>query len=170
VIEVKFLGLIISTEGVRMDPAKLEAVVNWPSPQNVKYVQRFLGFANFYCQFISSFSAIAAPLSRLTRKDVKFQWLDEEKATFLWIMERFKGGSMLAHFDPAKPCIIETDASNYVTAAVLSRVDDQGILCPVAFQTRKMSPAECNYKTYDKELLAIIRAFKEWEPELLGTE
>jgi hypothetical protein len=104
------------------------------------------------------------------RKDVKFRWLDGGKAAFLWIKERFKDGFMLVLFNPAKPCGMETDEADFVTAAVLSQVDDQAIFCPVAFLSKNMSPAKCNYKIYNKELLAIIRAFEEWEPELLRTD
>jgi hypothetical protein len=61
---------------------------------------------------------------------------------------------------------VETDASDYVSTGVLSQYDDQGILHPVAFFSKKYSPAECNYEIYDKELMAIVRTFKEWRPEL----
>ena len=69
--EVKYLGLIITTEGVKMDPAKIDAIVNWPTPRNLKDVQAFLGFANFYRKFIFGYSGIAGPLTRLTRMEEK---------------------------------------------------------------------------------------------------
>ena len=76
---------------------------------------------------------------------------------------------ILRHFDPNEQCFVETDSSNYMNASVLSQPDDNGILHPVAYFSRRMSPAECNYEIYDKELLAIIRCFEEWKPELEGT-
>ena len=76
---------------------------------------------------------------------------------------------ILCHFDPSKQCFIETDLSDYVNASVLSQLDDEGVLHPVAYFSRKMAPAECNYEIYDKKLLAIIWCFKEWQPELEGT-
>lgn len=66
-------------------------------------------------------------------------------------------GTYLRHFDPSKQCFVETDSSDYVNAGVLSQMDDDGMLHPVAYFSRKMAPAECNYEIYDKELLTIIR-------------
>ena len=76
---------------------------------------------------------------------------------------------ILIHFDPSKECYVETDSSDYVSAGVLFQEDDNGVLHPVAFFSKQMVPAECNYEIYDKELLAIIRCFKEWRPELERT-
>ena len=76
---------------------------------------------------------------------------------------------ILRHFDPNEQCFVEIDSSNYVNAGVLSQPDNNGILHPVAYFSRRMSPAECNYEIYDKELLAIIWCFEEWKPELEGT-
>jgi hypothetical protein len=78
----------------------------------------------------------------------------------------FTSTPILARFDPDRDVIVETDASDYVSAGVLSQYDDEGILHPVAFFSKKHSPAECNYEIYDKELMAIVRAFEEWRPEL----
>jgi hypothetical protein len=81
----------------------------------------------------------------------------------------FTTAPILAHFDPDLECVVETDSSGYVTAGILSQKGKDGILHPVAFFSRKHSPAECNYEIYDMELLAIIRAFEEWRPELEGS-
>ena len=76
---------------------------------------------------------------------------------------------ILRHFDLIKQCFIETDFFNYVNAGVLLQIGDDGLLHPVVYFSRRMAPAECYYKIYDKELLAIIRCFKKWRPELKGT-
>jgi hypothetical protein len=76
---------------------------------------------------------------------------------------------VLRHFDPTRTCYVECDASDYVVAGVLSQKDDEGLLHPIAFFSSKMTPAECNYQIYDKELLAIVRAFETWRPDLEGT-
>ena len=76
---------------------------------------------------------------------------------------------VLRYFDPAKPAFLETDSSDYVTGGVLSQEDNEGILHPVAFYSYKMVPAECNYEIYNKELLAIVKAFENWRPELEGS-
>ncbi|KAI0995439.1 Transposon Tf2-9 polyprotein [Podosphaera aphanis] len=163
-----YLGLIIESGGIKMDPRKVETVKNWAAPKSLKDVQAFLGFANFYRRFIRGFSALAFPLTKLTRKNIPFVWSAEAHASFQALKTSFTTAPILAHFDPEKEITVETDASDYVTAGVLSQYNSNGILQPVAYFSKKHSPAECNYEIYDKELLAIIRAFEEWRPELEG--
>ena len=161
--ETKYLGLIIqsaSPEGhsrcVKMDPVKTSAIDTWKSPKCVKDVQGFLGFANFYRRFIKDFAKLAFSLTALTRKDKEFQWTPIEKMAFQAIKKAFSSAPVLLHFDPDKECTVETDASDYVSGAVLSQPHHEGILRPVAFMYRWHLPAECNYKLYDKELMAIV--------------
>lgn len=168
--KVTYLGLIISTEGIHMDPKKVSCIQEWPTPCTVRDIQRFLGFANFYRRFISEFSRLAAPLTELTKKNVPFVWDDTCESSFSRIKQAFKDGTMLAHFDPKLQTVLETDASDFVTAAVLSQYDKTGILRPVAFMSKKMIPAECNYEIFDKELLAIVNAFENWNTELGSVE
>ena len=172
--EVKYLGLIITTEGLKMDPKKINTILNWKVPRCVKDVQAFLGFANFYRRFIHGYSKIAAPLSNLTRKEQKlfmFPWARDspEQQAFQNLKEAFTSASVLAHFNPDAETWLERDASDYVVAAILSQRGMDGQIHPVAFLSKKMSPQECNYEIYDKELFAIVRAFEEWHPELAGT-
>jgi hypothetical protein len=166
--EVKYLGFIISTDGTKMDPAKVTTIQEWPTPMNVKDMQSFLGFANFYRRFIRGYSAIVAPLTRLTRKDTAFIWDTTCTDSFAALKHAFTTAPILRHFDYDCEAIVETDASDYVSAGILSQYDDEGILHPVAFFSKKHSPAECNYEIYDKELMAIVCAFEEWRPELEG--
>ena len=170
VTEVKYLGLIITTKGIRMDPEKLSAVLEWLPPKNIKDVQSFLGFANFYRRFIQGFSAIAGPLTQLTKKDHAFNWTPKYQAAFDGLKEAFTSAPILLHFDPEKEIVVETDVSDYVTTRVMSQYDDKGQLRSVVYFSTKMLPAECNYEIYNKELLAIIRAFEVWRLELEGTE
>jgi hypothetical protein len=172
--EVKYLGLIISVDGIKMDPSKVSTIRDWATPRSAHNVLAFLGFAGFYRRFIKGFSPIAAPLTNLTKgykkgKKNPFDWTPECNKAFTTLRDAFKEGSMLAHFDPLKETWVETDVSDYAVGGVLSQCDADGVLRPVAFFSHKFSPAECNYKIYDKELLAIIKAFKEWRPELAGT-
>lgn len=168
--EVGYLGLLISTNGIRMEPGKISAVLEWPTPRNVKDVRAFVGFANFYRRFIRNYSGIVTPLTRLTGKDIPFEWGQQCQEAFDQLKHAFTSAPILKHFDHTKPVLVETDASDYVSAGVLSQRDDDGVLHPVAFYSKKHSPAECNYEIYDKELMAIIRAFEEWRPELEGAE
>jgi hypothetical protein len=179
VSKVKYLGLIVSTEGVSMDPNKVKAIQEWETPRSVKDTQAFTGFAGFYRRFIKGFSELTAPLNELTKgsetyttasgkKKVRyppFVWTSACEAAFEALKKAFSTAPILAHFDPDKETWVETDSSDFVTAGVLSQIHD-GVLRPVAFFSKKMTPAETNYMIYDKELLAIIRSFETWRPEL----
>ncbi|GAW22450.1 hypothetical protein ANO14919_119870 [Xylariales sp. No.14919] len=167
--ETRYLGLIISTDGIKMDPAKVEAITNWKQPQNVKDVQKFLGFANFYRRFIRSFSTIAKALTKLLRKDSTWDWGPACDEAFAKLKAAFTSASTLAFFDPSRRTVVEADASDWASGGVLSQYVD-GVLRPVAFFSSKHLPTECNYEIYDKELLAIIKAFEEWRPELQGAD
>ena len=166
--EVHYLGLIVSREGVKMDPTKVKAVLEWEPPANLTDVRAFIGFANFYRRFIKDFSKIIAPMVRLTRKDTPFVWDDKCQEAFRFLKEAFTSAPILRHFDPERLTVLETDASNYVSAGVLSQYAEDGLLHPVAFFSKKHSPAECNYDIHDKELLAVIRCCEEWRAELMS--
>ena len=167
--ETTFLGVIVGRNGIRMDPKKIEAIQKWETPSCLTDVQAFIGFANFYRRFIRGFSKIIAPMVALTRKGTKFGWNDNCQSAFDCLKTAFTEAPVLAPFDWEKEIILETDASDYVSAGVLSQYGDDGTLRPVAFFSKKHSITECNYEIYDKELLAIIRCFEEWRPELEGT-
>jgi len=79
---VEFLGYIVSSKGITMDPAKIKAVQDWPAPKNIKDIQSFLGFANFYRRFIKDFSKIVTPITKLLRKDTKWDWNSEAQNSF----------------------------------------------------------------------------------------
>ena len=155
VTETKYLGLIVSTKGIKMDPAKVKAIKQWNAPTSVKEVRSFIGFCNFYRRFIRNFSKIAGPLNSLTRKDAKFAWSNKCELAFNELKKRVCKAPIPVHFNPSKECHVETNSSDYVSAGVLSQ-EHNGILHPVAYFSKRMVPAECNYKIYDKKLLAII--------------
>ncbi len=171
VTKTKYLGLIITTDGIQMDPDKVESIRAWRTPVSLKELQQFLGFANFYRRFIKGFSAIARPLTGLMSKT---KWPGslgmEGEAAFNKLKNAFKEAPVLAYYDPKRKTVMEADASDWASGGVLSQYDSQGNLHPVAFFSAKHSPTECNYEIYDKELLAIVKAFEEWRPELQGTE
>lgn len=163
---VKYLGIILTPDGIQMDPAKVETVKDWPVPQHLKDVQAFLGFANYYRRFIFGYSKKVTPMTALTRKDTPFVWSKECQKAFEELKESFTTAPILRHFDPDRPIVVETDASDFVSGGVLSQPDEEDVLHPVAYFSKKHSPAECNYEIYDKELLAIVRTFEEWRPHL----
>jgi len=166
--EVTYLGMIVSTSGVKMDPLKVQCILDWQAPTTVKDVQGFLGFSNFYRRFIKGFSRIVRPLVHLTKKDIKWGWNTACQKAFDTLKNAFTSAPTLRHFDPSRQIFVETDASDWVSSGILSQKDDDGVLHPVAFMSRKFDPAECNYEIYDKELLAIVRSFESWRAELQG--
>jgi hypothetical protein len=109
-------------------------------------------------------------LTKLTKKDVPFEWLKDQQKAFEQMIHEFTTAPTLRHFDHSREVIIETDASDYVSARVLSHRDDEGVLHPVAYFSKIHSPAECNYDINDTELMAIIKALEEWRPECEGAE
>ena len=136
-----------------MDPKKVACVQEWPTPKSVRDVQGFLGFANFYRRFIPEFSRLAAPLTRLTGKEIPFVWDMKCDNSFKNIKKAFKDGTMLAHFDPRKQTVLENDASDYVTAAILSQYDKNSILRPVAFMSKKMSQLNATTRSSTRSCL-----------------
>ena len=183
--EVRFLGYVVSGQGIRMEEERIEAVTNWPEPKSVRDVQVFMGFANFYRRFIRGFSKIAAPLTSMLKTNLvantgpspKARCGEEEccfltpaaKLAFAQLKQAFTEAPILRHFDPERHIRLETDASGYAIGGVLSQLDiETGQWHPVAYFSRKMIPAETRYETHDGELLAIVEAFKNWRHYLEG--
>ena len=175
---VKYLGMIVTTNGIEMDMEKVEAIQKWEALSTMKDVQAFLGFANFYCQFIPGFLKKVKLLNKLTKgtqyttrsgnKKIKygvFQWTSECQEAFEDLKHTFTIAPVLAHYDSKLETWVETNASDFVVAGVLSQKHGE-VLKPVAHFSKKMTPAECNYIIYDKELLAIVKSFETWRPEL----
>ena len=163
----KYLGFIIEAgKGISMDPNKVKAILEWEAPKTIKGVRAFIGFANFYRRFIKDFSKITAPLIALTKKDTKFTWTDTANGAFESLKRKFTSAPILMQFDPDRETILECDSSGYVVGGLLSQYDGDGVLRPCAYFSQKNSPAECNYETYDKELLAIVKCTREWSSEL----
>jgi len=165
-----FLGVLLSTEGIRMDPLKIQVVIAWATPTCLKEVQAFVGFCNFYRRFIRGFSKIVRPMLKLTLKDTPFDWSAACQKAFELLKKSITTAPVLRHFDRSKQAVLETDSSDYVNGGVLSQYDDEGNLHPVAFYSKNLLPAECNYEIYDKELLAIVRCLERWRPDLEATD
>ena len=168
--ETTFLGVIVSTKGIKMDPRKVQTILDWARPSTLKQVQSFIGFCNFYRRFIRNFSRITKPLHRLAQKDFKFDWNEACQAAFDELKQAITSAPVLRHFDREREAILETDSSDYVNAGILSQYDDDGVLHPVAFYSKNLAPAECNYEIYDKELLAIINGLETWKADLESTD
>ncbi|QRV85329.1 Retrotransposable element Tf2 protein [Ceratobasidium sp. AG-Ba] len=167
--EIDYLGLIVSPEGIRVDPAKVVKAINWSIPSKVVQVQEFVGFCNFYRTFIRDYSRIAAPLFNLTRKNHPWEWTEECATAFEHLKEALRSAPVLIIPDISKQFFLECDASDFATGAILSQFSEDDQLHPVVFLSKAMTPAERNYDIYHKELLAIVKALEEWRHLLEGT-
>jgi len=168
--KIEFLGFMVTPTGISMDTTKTDAVSVWPTPTNLKAVQAFLGFTNFYRQFIVGFSDIIIPLIHLTCKDTPFTWGPNHTKAFETLETAFTQAPILVHFNPDNPIVVETDASDYAITAIISQISpDDGDIHLITFYSHSMQPAELNYKIYDKELLAIFEAFRQWHNYLEGS-
>ena len=166
-----FLGFIISQGGLKMDPAKVSAVADWPTPTNRKQLQRFNGFANFYRRFVKNYSSIAAPLTALTSPSVPFRWTPEAEAAFSKLKDQFISSPIIIHPDRSRQFIVEVDASDTGVGAILSqRSPKDNKLHPCAFFSHKLDPPERNYDVGNRELLAVVKALEEWRHWLEGAE
>jgi hypothetical protein len=166
--KIEFLGMVIEHNSLSMDPIKVDRILSWPRPKNITDVQALAGFTGFYQCFINGYAKLFAPLYKLTKKDVPWQWHDEQKEVFQCIKRAFTTAPVLLMPDVDKLFRIECDASDFATGAVLEQKGDDDLWHPTAYISKAMDPAECNYDIYDKELLTVFRLFKAWRHYLKG--
>ena len=160
---VAFLGHVISVEGVSVDPKKIEAVVNWKPPKNVSEVRSFLGLAGYYRNFVEGFSKIAAPLTKLTRKDVKYDWVDACHQSFEELKGRLTSAPVLSLPNERDGFVVYSDTSRQGLGCVLMQNDKV-----IAYASRQLKKHEENYPTHDLELTAVVFALKIWRHYLYG--
>ncbi len=168
--ETVFLEVIVSELGLRMNLSKVTAIVSWITSTNLKEIQSFVRFVNFYRRFIKNFSKLVKSFTQLTRKNTPFVWNEACVQAFDNLKKQVSSASVLRHFDFKRQAILKTDASNYVKGEILSQYDDERVLHSMIFYSKSMILAEINYHIYDKKLLVIIRCFEHWRPELKCTE
>ena len=168
---VGFLGFLVTSEGLKVDPKKIEAVTKWLPPSDLHGVRSFLGFCNFYRRFVKDFATIASPLTDLTKSTVPFPSSLPSSAldAFRKLQSALTSAPVLTipFTGPDSTFELYTDASGVGIGAVLSQ--DQGVgPQPVAFESRKLSPAERNYPVHEQELLAVVHAVKTFRHYLEG--
>ena len=164
--QISFLGYIISSNGIAMEPDRVSSIVDWPIPTSIRDIQIFLGFANFYRRFIEGYSRTTLAITNLLRKSSSpFEWTPAAQQAFDYLKDLFTSAPILRHFDPELPIHIHTDASGFALSGIISQDSH-----PVAFWSRKYSPAECNYDIHDQELLAIVSVFQHWRHYLEGAK
>lgn len=153
--EFVFLSYVVSSQGIKVNESKIEAIQQWPTPTSVPKVRSFLGLAGFYRRFVKDFSTIAAPLTAVTKKNDKFHWGGSQKQAFLTLKSKLTHAPVLALPNFNKTFDIECDASGVGIGTVL--MQDKR---PCAFFNEKLGGVALNYPTYDKELYALVRALE----------
>nr|AAM01169.1 Putative retroelement [Oryza sativa Japonica Group] len=161
--EVKFLGHVISSGGVAVDPSNVESVLSWKQPKTVSEVRSFLGLAGYYRRFIENFSKIARPMTRLLQKEVKYKWTEDCEQSFQELKKRLVTAPVLILPDSRKGFQVYCDASRLGLGCVLMQ---EGKV--VAYASRQLRPHENNYPTHDLELAAVVHALKIWRHYLYG--
>ena len=165
--KVKYLGHIISKNGVEVDPEKIEAVKSFPRPKKVKEVRSFLGLCNYYRKFVEGYSKLTSPLTKLLRKDAIFQWTDSCQKAFDSLKDALSSAPVLIFPDMNKGFTLTTDASNIAIGYVLSQEDSDGKDHPIAFGGRSLSRSEEHWSTSEKECLAVIEGCRKYDSYIL---
>ena len=167
--ETKFLGHVITSDGIKPLPEKIKLIKEFPRPTNVKETQSFLGLVGYYRKFIKDFAKIAGPLHNLTRKDENFHWTEDQEVAFQFLRDALTEPPVLAYPDYDKPYILETDASAYAAGYILSQKID-GKVRPIAYGGRRLNDAQSNYSTTEKEALAVVLGFQQFDSFLRGNK
>ena len=157
---ITFLGFVISENGIQTDPEKVKAVQEFPQPRDLRESRSFIGLVSYYRRFVPNFSKIAAPITSLTRKDVPFEWGTAQQDAFQALKDMLASAPVLAHYDPTRETILQTDASHFGWGFVISQINaETGLEHPVAIESGRFTGAQLNYSTSEKEFLAIVEAF-----------
>ncbi|XP_043710324.1 uncharacterized mitochondrial protein AtMg00860-like [Telopea speciosissima] len=153
--QVAFLGHLVSTKGIEVDPGKVQSVVDWETPKNVADIHSFLGLAGYYRRFIDIFSKISAPMTRLTQKGVKFEWSDDYKKNFQELKQRLILAPILTIPNGIGGMVVYCDASKMGFSCFLMQNEKV-----VAYASRQLKDYKRNYPTHNLESMAVVFALK----------
>ncbi|GJU98748.1 putative nucleotidyltransferase, ribonuclease H [Tanacetum coccineum] len=162
---VQFLGHLIDSQGLHIDPSKIEAVKNWTSPTTPTEIQQFLGLAGYYRRFIKDFSKIAKSLTELTQKNKKYIWGKDQESAFQLLKQKLCEAPILALPEGNGDFVVYCDASHQGLGAVLKQREKV-----ITYASRQLKPNEENYTTHDLELGAVVFALKIWRHYLYSTK
>ena len=161
--EVKYVGHVISSEGVKVDPGKVADLTNMPAPKDKKGVQRLLGTLNFFSKYIPNMSKITHPIRELLGKHRPFHWTPAHDHSFTQIKHILTNAPVLGYYDVNKPVILEADASSHGLGAVIIQNGQ-----PITYASRSLTTAQTHYAQIEKELLAIVFGFERFNQYLYG--
>ncbi|GJP48734.1 hypothetical protein CLOM_g8010 [Closterium sp. NIES-68] len=165
--ELEFLGHVISVDGVKIDQKKIATIQDWKPPADLRELQNFMGFVNYVRRFIPNMVGLTSPLTDLLKRGKYYEWGGEQQAAFEQLKLFMTTPPVLRIADSHRPFELITDANDLAVGAVLLQDFGEG-LQPIAYELRKLNPAERNYPVHDKELLAIVHAFNVWRCYLTG--
>ena len=167
--EVAYLGFLVNREGTRPNPAKIKPIKNYPVPRNLKALRRFLGTSSWYSRFIPNYATIAEPLTNLTKKNQKSEWLEVQQRAFELLCAMVMTAPVLHRPDPNGLFIVQTDASDVgLRAVLLQEVESQERV--IEFASRVLTPAERNYSVTERECLAVVLAIQKFRPYIEAYE
>ncbi|XP_057190663.1 uncharacterized protein LOC130554808 [Triplophysa rosa] len=166
--EVLFLGHVVSSEGIKTNPALINDVRDWNPPTSVQQLQSFLGLCNYYRRFVAKFAEIAAPLTILLKKGSHFTWEEEQKKAFERLKRSLTAAPILVFPITSGQFVLDTDASNQSIGAVLSQLQ-WGKEKVISFASCVLTPAHQRYCVTRKELLAVVRFTRQFRHYLLGS-
>ena len=168
--EIKFLGHLVTPEGIRMHPGHLDSIKNYPTPTNTDQVRSFLGLLSYFRGFVPEFSRIADPLNKLLKKEQPFVWQPEQQQAMTTLKESLMKAPILSFPNFASPFYIFTDASNVGLGAVLMQPDANNKLHPISYASRSLSEVERRYSTTKREALAVLWSLKNFRYLVYGYE
>ncbi|GKC74984.1 putative reverse transcriptase domain-containing protein [Tanacetum coccineum] len=163
--KVQFHGHIINSEGIHVDPAKIESIKDWALPKTLTEIRQFLGLASYYQQFIKGFSKIAKPMMKLTQKNAKFDWSEKVDAAFKLLKQKLCSAPILLLPKGSEDFVVYCDASRKGLGAVLMQREKV-----IGYASRQLKIHEKNYTTHDLELRAVVFALKMWRHYFFGTK
>ncbi|KAK3697327.1 hypothetical protein QZH41_004727 [Actinostola sp. cb2023] len=161
--QLDFMGHLVTSEGLKPDPNKVEAIVKLQTPTDKQGVERLNGAVNYLAKFLPKLSQVMAPIRQLTHKDVEWHWDAVQDRAFEEIKQLVTQAPVLAYYDPQKELVIQCDASSKGLGAVLLQEER-----PVAYASRCLTDAETRYATIEKEMLAVVFALEKWHQFTYG--
>ena len=160
---VTFMGHVLSNEGIKIDPEKAKAIMDMPRPTDVEGVQRLNGFVNYLAKFLPKLADSMEPIRRLTRKDVKWNWTEEQEDALQEVKRLVTEAPVLSYYDPSSDLAIQCDASQKGLGAALLQNQK-----PVAYASRALTETETRYAQIEKEMLAIVYALEKFNQFTYG--
>ena len=148
--EIKFSGHIVSSEGLKPDPEKIQGITSMARPKTVQEVQSMQGTVNYLAKFLPNLSEVMEPISMLTKEGVKFQWGEPQQKAFEKVKQLITSSPVLGYYNPNDELTMQCDASSIGIAAALLQNGK-----PIAYRSRKLTETECRYATIEKEMLAV---------------